>query len=48
MTNYHDGTEGANEFIARGTDTPDTGADIGTLARELRTLRKRKGGGVNG
>jgi len=46
MTNYQDGTEGANEFIARGADTPDVGTDTGTLARELRTLRKRKGGRV--
>ena len=46
MINDRDGTEGANEFIARGADTPDTGADTGTLARELRTLRKRKGGRV--
>src|SRR3972149_4852558 len=46
MTNDHDGTEGANEFSARGADTPDVGTDTGTLARELRTLRKRKGGWV--
>ena len=46
MINDRDGTEGANEFIARGADTPDTGADTGTLAREIRTLRKRKGGRV--
>ncbi len=43
MTNYHDGTEGANEFIARGGDTPDVGTDTGTLARELRSLRSRQG-----
>ncbi len=42
MTDYHDGTEGANELIARGADTPDTGLDTGTLARSLRTLRKGK------
>jgi hypothetical protein len=46
MTNYHDGTDGANKFIARRADTPDIGADTGTLVRELRTLRTRKGGRV--
>ncbi len=44
MTNDRDGTEGANEFIARGLDTPDAGANSTTLARDLRTLRKRKEG----
>lgn len=44
MTNDRDGTEGANEFIARGLDTPDAGANSTTLARDLRTLTKRKEG----
>lgn len=44
MTNYHDGTDGANEFIARGSDTPNLAGNTGTLARELHTLRNRRGG----
>jgi hypothetical protein len=44
MTNDRDGTEGTNEFIARGLDTPDAGANTATLAYDLRTLRKRKEG----
>jgi len=40
MTNYFDGSEGANELIARGADAPEVAA---TPARELRTLRGRKG-----
>jgi hypothetical protein len=34
----------ANEFIVRGGDIPDIGADTGTLARELRKIKKRKEG----
>lgn len=44
MNDNRDATEGANELIARGLGTPDAGANAATLARELRTLKKRKEG----
>lgn len=42
MVHDHDGSEGAEEFIARGSDLPEAGGSTRTLAGELRKFKKRK------
>src|SRR5438093_460873 len=43
MTDNQGGRKGSNEFVARGSETPDVAARTRSVKRELTTLRSRRG-----
>jgi len=43
MTDNQGGRKGSNEFVARGSETPDVTARTRSVKRELTTLRSRRG-----
>src|SRR6266705_719825 len=42
MTNNQDGRKGSNEFVTRGSETPDVAASTRSVKRELKTLRSQR------
>ena len=42
MTDNQGGRKGSNEFVTRGSETPDVAASTRSVKRELKTLRSQR------